>query len=60
MIDIIPPEAIRFLLDIIAGLWSFTLNIFLVGLGLNWSVSAVCRLIRLNRILRRSQLGGAK
>lgn len=51
--NIIPPEAIHFLVTIAASLWSFSLNIFLVGLGLNWSVAAVCRLVRLNRILRR-------
>lgn len=54
--NIIPPEAIHFLVTIAASLWSFSLNIFLVGLGLNWSVAAVCRLVRLNRILRRQRV----
>ncbi len=53
--NIIPPEAVHFLMMIISGLWSFSLNIFLVGLGLNWSVSALCRLVRLKRILQRHQ-----
>lgn len=54
--NIIPPEAIHFLVTIMASLWSLSLNLFLVGLGLNWSFAAVYRLVRLNRILRRQRV----